>query len=179
MDAAARRARTRRQVQGLGVFTLIVVVLAVPTLVWRLVSDRLQTYVSNAHVTASQKAEIAAYYVAHDPFGDGHTHAGCPVDVLGAHRAGLMTTAYTVVHCWTGDAHCGLLSDGTTGVVARLVDGRVRSEVYDDAVDYGGARSEASIYPNALRRDAFNLMDSDGPRGYDKTAMVMSGCPPD
>jgi hypothetical protein len=49
---------------------------------------------------------------------------------------------------------------------------------YDDADDYESGIEEAKIYPRALRSKALNLMNYDGPPGYDKLAMTIEGCPP-
>lgn len=134
-------------------------------------------YRSNTTISSTEKAQIANYYLAHERFYDHHARAGCPVDVLGADRHENLTTAYTVVHCWTSGPRCQPLSDETSGVVAHLIDGNVRSEQFDDADDYAGSKSELSIYPRLLRGKAFDLIDSDGPSGYDKKAMLMAGCP--
>jgi hypothetical protein len=135
-------------------------------------------YRSNTSISPTEKTRIASYFLAHDSFRDHHARAGCPVDVLGAHRDGAITTAYTVIHCWTAGPHCGPLSDATAGVVARLIDGKVTSEQFDDGIDYAAAKSELSIYPRLLRSKAFGLIDGDGPASYNSTAMIMAGCPP-
>jgi hypothetical protein len=131
-------------------------------------------FISSATISAVQRAAIGAYAARHEEIND--AHVGCPVDVLAARKTKPGVVAYTVVHCWTGDSRCRGGDDFTIGVVAHLTGGVVRSAGFDDAIDYQGEIDEAKIFPTALRQRAIDLMDSDGPSGYDVRAKVIAGC---
>lgn len=135
---------------------------------------------STGHVSERQKAAISAAFIHHEfspPFPRSQPRIGCPVDVLGSTRVGRELVVYTVIHCWSSDRACKDSGyDGTDGMVARLRGDVVVSAAYDDAIDYEGGMEEAKIYPKSLRTKAFNLMDDDGPSGYDKLAQQMAGC---
>jgi hypothetical protein len=137
---------------------------------------------STGHVTDRMKAAIMATFIHHEfspPYvSRAPARLGCPVDVLGSTQARDEVIVYAVVHCWSSGPACKESDyDGTSGIVARLRGDVVVSASYDDAIDYEGGMEEAKIYPKALRTKAFNLMDDDGPAGYDRLAHKIAGCP--